>query len=339
MTSLSKDYRLKENREEYFTALYKMNLENGVLPGLVYLYMPELAKRYSWDTEQRLWFAFLNGNTQNPITSMRIFRKFPEPPQNKEELQDMTDWFNSEWGNLSWDVDRRYQKKELPAATLSYCKLIHEYGTQEKLLTGTFKELWERVTTKFYSFGRLAAFSYLEYVLIMAKSEDKSYGAECDDLLFTDKSGSKSHRNGMLFLLGHDDLVWDKRADNGFDGEYSNFKKMCSYLAMSADAYLANSTISNSHLGNFTLESQLCQFKNGFFRRRYPGVYSDMAWDRINWYADRDLNDVTKVFRQIREDRLPEWLREECESPVTDRAAKASKFMDTGVPFRAEYFM
>lgn len=27
-----KDYRLKENRLEYFTALYKMNLEYGVMP-------------------------------------------------------------------------------------------------------------------------------------------------------------------------------------------------------------------------------------------------------------------------------------------------------------------
>ena len=56
-----KDYRLPENRHEYFTALYKMNLERGVMPGLVYLYLPELARRYSWNAEQKLWFAFLNG--------------------------------------------------------------------------------------------------------------------------------------------------------------------------------------------------------------------------------------------------------------------------------------
>ena len=40
-----KDYRLVPNRREYFEALYRMNLEHGVMPGLVYLYMPELARR------------------------------------------------------------------------------------------------------------------------------------------------------------------------------------------------------------------------------------------------------------------------------------------------------
>lgn len=333
MTFPSKDYRLKENREEYFTKLYAMNLQYGIMPGLVYLYMPELAKRLCWDMDQKLFFAFLNGNTQNPITSLRIFERFPELPKNKSELVKVTDWFNENWATLSFDTDRRYGKRDFPKALESYCRQVFEFGSQETLLTGSYPDLWERVTKTFYSFGRLASFSYLEYVKIMGA------GASCTDLLFEDKSGSKSHRNGMLFLLGHDDLVWDKRANNSFDGEYSNFKKMCSYLAISADAYLANSTISNPHLGNFTLESQLCQFKNGFFRRRYPGVYSDMAWDRIKWYEDRGLNEVTQVFRQIREDCLPEWLREECEDPVIDRNIKASKFADTGVPHRAEHFM
>ena len=72
------DYRLPEKREEYFFALYKMNLEHGVMPGLVYLYMPALAKANGWDAEQKLWFAFLNGLTQNPITSLRIFKRLSD---------------------------------------------------------------------------------------------------------------------------------------------------------------------------------------------------------------------------------------------------------------------
>jgi len=327
------DYRLKENRLGYFTKLYAMNLKHGIMPGLVYLYMPELAKKYSWDMEQKLWFAFLNGNTQNPITSMRIFRRFPEPPKNKAEFQDLDTWFNEEWERLSFDVDRRYQKKDFPAAVMSYCRALHAFETQENLLTGTHEELWERVTTSFKSFGRLATFSYLEYVKIMGA------GAACTDLLFTDRSGSKSHRNGMLFLLGLDHLVDDKRADNNFEGTYEDFPRMCKWLDAKAEKYLAECGIQHPDVGNFTLESQCCQFKNGFFRRRFPGIYADMAWDRIKWYQDRDMDDVTQVFRQMREDHLPEWLREECESPVVDRKIKASRFMETGVPFRAEHFL
>ena len=91
---MTKDYRLPENRKEYFTALYKMNLEHGVMPGLVYLYMPELARRYGWDAEQKLWFAFLNGLTQNPITSLRLLTRLPMVPPASAQLTHFNDWFN-----------------------------------------------------------------------------------------------------------------------------------------------------------------------------------------------------------------------------------------------------
>ena len=91
------DCRLPENRKNYFNQLYDMNLRYGVLPGLVYLYMPELAKRYDWDDETKLWFAFLNGNTQNPITSMQIMEQLEECPKPDDELVYFEDWFNGCW--------------------------------------------------------------------------------------------------------------------------------------------------------------------------------------------------------------------------------------------------
>lgn len=331
-----KDYRLPENRVEYFTKLYSMNLNYGIMPGLVYLYMPELAKRLRWDTEQKLWFAFLNGNTQNPITSLRIMERFDHVPSTPGAKKELTDWFNENWETLNFDTDRRYQKKDFPEAVSSYSNLIYNcrYGSQRALLTGTFGELWDRVISGFHSFGRLAAFSYLEYVRIMG------CGADCTELFLDDKQGSKSHRNGLLFLLGMDELVWDKRQPNSHDGNYENFKsRMVPWLNGATNNYLRNCGIDHPDLGYFTFESQCCQFKNGFFRRRYPGVYADMAWDRIKWYRDRGMGKITTIFRQIREDRLPEWLREECETPTEDRARKAALFAETGIPFRSEYFL
>lgn len=330
------DCRLPENREGYFTKLYSMNLGYGVMPGLVYLYMPKLAEHYGWDTEQKLWFSFINGNTQNPITSLRIFQHTPELPKTPEEFERLDKWFNENWDTLSFDTDRRYMKKDLLKAVESYGQTAYEHGwSQEKALTGTFSELWDRVTGQFRTFGRLSAFSYLEYVKIMG------CGADCDNMFWDDKSGSKSHRNGMLFLMNMDDWVWDKRQPNGFDGSY-DFKKMVPWLNKHANTYLKNfqaSIYAHTNAGYFTLESQLCQFKNGFFRRRYPGVYADMAWDRIKWYDQRGFGKLTEVFKQIRSDCLPNWLREECENPLTLRDRKAKMFADTGVPFRADHFM
>ena len=329
---MSKDYRLPENRAEYFTALYKMNLEYGVMPGLVYLYMPKLAEHFGWDTEQKLWFAFLNGNTQHPITSLRLFQQCPELPAAPGETQKLVDFFNGNWDTLSFDTDRRYGKRDFPKALESYIRMVDNYGSQENLLTGEFSELWDRVANGYYSFGRLATFSYLEYVKIMGA------GAACDNLFLDDKSGSKSHRNGLFFLLGYDDLVWDKRQPNSHDGSY-DLKKVAPWLTTKANEYLRGCGIDHPDIGYFTFESQCCAFKNGFFGRRYPGVYSDMALDRIKWYDDRGFLDLTKVFKDIRAGYLPEWLREECEISPVDRKVKAFRFKNTGTPFRAENFM
>ena len=331
------DYRLPENRPAYFTALYKMNLEHGVMPGLVYLYMPELARRYNWGAEQKLWFAFLNGLTQNPITSLRLFDQLPSVPPAGAALTKFEEWFNAEWDTLQFDTDRRYQKKDTLPAIKTYATLVEEFGSQEAMLTGKpYSELWDIVRNRYFSFGRLSSFSYLEYVYL------NGFGADCDDLMFSDKSGSKSHRNGMLFLIGKDDLVWDKRLPNGQDGNYPKFKLMCGFLAAEADKYVESFRAKHpdiAYAGRFTMESNLCTFKNHFFGRRYPGVYSDMAWERIEWAEARDQGAYTEVFKDMRSQLLPDWLRAECEAAPLTVKQKAAVFPETGSPYRAEYFL
>lgn len=328
-----KDYRLPENRREYFDKLYNMNLQAGIMPGLVYMYMPALASKYNWDNEQKLWFAFLNGMTQNPVTSLRMFEVLPECPPAGATLSKFNAWFNLEWERLQFDTDRRYQKRDTVESIKVYAKLVEEFGSQENMLTGKpYKELWELVRSRYYSFGRLSSFSYLEYVYL------NGFGSDCDDLVFGDKAGSKSHRNGMMFLFGQDHMVWDKRATNGFDGSY-DMNKIVPWLNSQAEMYLSEfkETYKHPNIGNFTLESNLCTFKNHFFGRRYPGVYADMAWERIEWAEAKGLD--CSVFKRMREEYLPEWLRWECESKPMTIKQKASIFPATGFPFRGEYFI
>lgn len=325
------DYRLKENRAEYFAALYKMNLGHGVMPGLVYLYMPKLVEHYSWDAEQKLWFAVINGCTQNPITSLRIFNKSPEMPSTPACWRDLDEWFNAEWVTLQFDTDRVKNKRNTVKALHSYSKLVRAAGSQANLWSGkTYQECWD-TASQIFSFGRLSAFSYLEYVRIMG------YGAACTDLMFEDFDGSRSHRNGALFLHGMDNLVFDKRAGNGFDGKYTNFPAMCAWLGVKSDEFL--STVEHADAGYFTLESQYCQFKNGFFSRRYPGVYADMAQERIDWYDERDFKRETEPFKAIRAANLPGWLRVECDVKKVPRANKAKMFAETGQAYRLEHFI
>lgn len=329
-----KDYRKPENRLGYFTDLYDMNLIHGVMPGLVYLYMPRLAEHFDWNDEQKLWFATINGFTQNPITSLRIFNELPDC----EMTDSFEQWFNDNWENLNFDSDRLKNKRNTVAGLKSYCRLVAEHGGYQTLLWDSgqsYAEAWGKANSV-HSFGRLSTFSYLEYVKIMG------FGVQCTDLMFEDFSGSRSHRNGALFLNNKDELVFDKRADNGFNGEYAGFKPMCAWLVLQSNNFLRE--FSRLHpdvpdVGYFTLESQYCQFKNGFFKRRYPGVYADMAWDRIKWYDERGFTSDTSPFKQIREDKLPEWLREECDPKPLARAKKAAQFAETGFPYRGEHFL
>ena len=330
---MSVDYRLPENRKKYFETLYSLNLKYRCHPGLVYLYIPELRKRFGWSLEETLWFATINGHTQNPITSLRIFSKSPEIPEKDSQWKKLEDWFNEDWVNLSYDTDRLKQKKDTLGGLKSYAALVGSQ-TQESLWQGkTYSECWD-TANQIRSFGRLSTFSYLEYVRIAGCVPD------CEDLLFRDFKGSRSHRNGMFFLLGEDEKVFDKRQLNGHTGKYENFQETCKVLEETATTFLEEfkeQVLNHEDVGRFTMESCLCQFKNGFFKRRYPGVYSDMGWDRILWYEKRGFRDLTLTFREIRADHLPNWLREECENTVTARKTKAAMFKETGLPFRAEF--
>ena len=328
------DYRLKENRAQFFADLYSFNLEYRVMPGLVYLYMPELAARRGWDAEERLWFAFLNGMTQNPITSLRMFEQMPQVPPPGAPLLRFTEWFNTHWDTLQFDTDRRHQKADTLAAIKAYALAVAKHGGQQAILSAehTYAELWRTVREDYFSFGRLSTFSYLEYVQIMG------FGRDCDDLMFYDRSGSKSHRNGMLLLLGHDDQVDDKRADNGFDGNYPYFESMCKHLGKRADEMITEFRRQNIPASNFTFESNLCTFKNHFFGRRYPGVYADMAQDRIEWADARGLQSCTEVFKAIRSEHLPTWLRSECEPKKRKTVEKAKIFPATGQLIRLDQY-
>jgi len=330
-----KDYRRPEHRMEYFTELYRLNLCYGIMPGLVYIYLPELARRYGWGPEQRLWFAFLNGLTQNPITSLILFLQLDQVPKPDDRLTGFEVWFNMHWDHLQFDTDRKYQKKDTVAAIKHYAKKVRDHGDQATMLTGKYQDLWSKCS-QIMSFGRLSTFSYLEYVKI------SGYGADCDSLLF-ESAGSRSHRNGMLLLLGMDNLVWDRRQKNGFKGDYDDIGALAAELEAKAEEFLATFELHHPaapNVSKFTMESNLCTFKNHFFGHRYPGVYADMAWQRIERAEEKGYKDITAIFRQIREDRLPKWLRTELLPPTaTPIPNRGESFRTMGRVYRGRYFL
>jgi len=309
------DFRLPQYRREVFMRLYEFHLKYRSHPGLVYLMMPYLAQKFNWDKEQRYWFAFINGCTQNPCTSWVIFNKFPNFMEVTEEK--LEEWHRPNWKRLDFDVDRRYVKGHFVENFASYKKNLGKLTQTQFFEEGlcstdnkyeNFYNVWDKVMSDFFMFGRLSTYSYLEYLKIMGLNLD------CPELFLEDLSGSKSHRNGIMKVTGRDDLDWYK--DNPEITTHG--KDVVEYainegLQLLVDAKKRFKGRDFYHDVNyFTLESTLCCYKSHFrVNRRYPNIYVDMMYDRIKkaethgWEAEGITFDI---FWEARRMKIPRHL-------------------------------
>jgi len=304
------DFRLPEYRREVFIRFYLHSARYRSFPGCVYYVMPALRARYRWSEEEALWFAFLNGNTQHPVTSLILHRICPEPSSAKA-VRAMLSLYRARYDRLAFDTDRRHWKKSLPDAVESYLRALQPFaGSQERMWQAAaekgFRGVWDRATG-LYGFGRLSAFSYAEYLKIMGVPFD------CDDLLLGDRSGSRSHRNGLCIVTGRDELDWH-HSNPAFNGVYpagtlAELTEEASILLAEARERAKGEDWAED-VGYFTLESALCTYKSWHRpNRRYPNVYNDMLYDRLKKYEERYPEAPTDVFWDIRRLWLPKHLR------------------------------
>ena len=317
------DFRLPEHRREVFLRFYGFHLQYRSHPGAVYYVMPYLAKKYEWDFETKLWFAFINGATQNPLTSWVLFNHFPSFADVTPD--EMEIWHRAYWRNLDYDIDRRYQKGHFVEMFENYKDLIGD-KTQVEYFEGicdtedpyeNFTKLWDIVYNDFFMYGRLSTFSYTEYLKIMGLNID------CDTLLMYDKSGSKSHRNGMCKVLGRDDLDVDKKNESLIESQAKGHTKDVMAWLETEGELLLNEAKEMYQRSNFThdinyytLESTLCCYKSWHrVNRRYPNVYNDMFFDRIKKAETRDWMEIDgsdinfQDFWDARAEYLPQELR------------------------------
>jgi hypothetical protein len=336
------DFRRPEHRREVFLRFYEWSLTTRSFPGCVYFVMPYLYKTFQWDQEARLWFAFLNGNTQNPVTSWIIFKRFPDCA--KLKIADLDKWFNQEFKRLAFDTDRRHQKSDFLDSVRCYQKLTS--GEQEMFFGAfintadqyeNFRRAWAVVRGQFYSFGRLASFSYLEYLRVMRVNLD------CDQLFLEDMNGSKSHRNGLAKVLGRDDLDWHDSNPTGFDGKYTPamltwLNKEAALLLEEARQRVAGKPYAYD-VSYFTLESTFCTYKSWYRpNRRYPGVYVDMLHDRIRKAEAAWPEEDFGLFWDARKTSLPAYLRlEDNPHAVGVRPEKQNHYRLTGQVIALDY--
>jgi hypothetical protein len=310
------DFREPRYRREVFLRFYEFHLKYKSHPGAVYFAFPWLADKLKMDMETKLWFAFINGCSQNIVTTYFIFQKYPNLKEVK--LEQLSEWWSENQHKFKagsgWDTDRKYfkyGKTGFPNCVASYKQNVDKFGSQVDMFnelnnTGdkfkNFEKTWNYVRANFMSFGRLSAFSYLEYLRIQGVNLD------CNSLFLDDIDGSRSHRNGLCKVLGRDDLDWWKQ-----DLKYN--PETIEWLKKEGELLLEEAKARFGHLykdvSYFTLESTFCCYKSWHRpNRRYPNVYMDMFHDRIR-YAESEWGPNFDLFWEMRKDCLPPHLRQE----------------------------
>lgn len=315
------DWRLPAHRREAFLRFYAFHLEHRAHPGMVYSWLPAIADHLNADDDQRAWIVWLNANTQNPVTTLLLLQQADHPARWRK----VVDFWNKHFVDLQWDTDRRHQKSKFGEATERWAA-GRRPGDRWRSLE-TWPAAWNYATSLPYM-GRLSAWSMIEYARIL-------FGPAVPDaptMLLGDKAGSRSHRNGLALVDGYDSTFWG--VNDTPVGLYTD-------LEILADELLADVTVDSTHaaegISRLSLESALCTYKGWHKpRRRYPGVYADMAYDRLLW-AEARHGRRFDVLWDARERDLPEYLRLEA-SPYDPGCvpAKQDHYRLTGQPVMME---
>lgn len=317
---MSLDYRLKENRVEGFIKWFAWSVKYKDCDPSIWL-TNYLHRRYEHNTEQKFWFAWLYANTYQLPTSWVLFNEFPD-----FELAtfDKLDKWNSEnYFKLYYQTDCKYNKEHLPFMFKSYKENINKkdqkttfisyYGDNENQ---SFWNLYNLILDKFYKFGRYTAWFYLQHL-----KHTCNVNIEPPTLLLDDYSGSKSHRNGLLFALGEDHKINEKLTKK----EYQILEnKAAEILQEIRNRFPEN----KKEFDNFSMETCLCSYKKLFrvSRGRYLGYYIGRQYEDIIKTKNGNWPGIEwEVLFQARKETLDPKVLEN----FTD-ASRYSEFLDYG---------
>ncbi len=323
-----RDLRNPEERYQTFMDFWAFHQELKAHPGGVYHLLPAIAESEQLDAEGRAWLVWLNGNTQNPATSLLLLRASGGSPKGwKHAVKSWEDWRP----DLQWDTDRRHQKFKFGEATERFMTTYPDAGLEQWTVSGMigWPHMWDWALGLPHM-GRLSAWSMSEYAQILLGPDTIP---DADSLLLGDPGGSRSHRTGLAVVAGYRDIHWPgtkMEQDRAPWWTWTETKPLLDELTVLGHKLYTDGWF-RFYGTRYTLESALCTYKSWHKpNRRYPNVYNDMAYDRIK-KAESLWGDEFGVLWQARRDSLPEWARLEDNphDPGLSRI-KQNHYLETG---------
>lgn len=316
------DWRLPANRREAFVRHALFELAYKAQSGNVYSFLPAIAEARGLSDDDRVWLAWLDGSTEHPVTALLLLDASADGalPEGAVAL------WEERYKDLSWDRDRRYTKRVFGPSTTEF--VASPAATAATWEATALSEGWPgvwRLAKSLPSFGRMTAWHMYEDLRLLLPGADLP---DADNLLLEDRKGSRSHRNGLAYVAGHDSAPW-------WDADTADMLGIVPELnALAADLL---DEIRERGGGEWTsylaMESALCSFKGwATKRKRYPNVYVDEFYYKIH-DAEKVWGDRFGALWDARRRDLPEWLRLE-DSPLDPGIceAKSLHFQRTGQP-------
>jgi hypothetical protein len=279
------DYRLKENRREAFIRWYAWSLKYDDCDPAVWA-TNYLNERYEHNDEERIWLAWLYGNTYQLPTAWVLKNEFPD--FELATVDRITQWNTANYKRLRYQTDTKWNKGHLPEMFASYQKFIGNRSQREVLESyygdteeQSFDNLWETLKGSLHKFGRYSTWFYMQHLKHTANIRINP-----TSLMLDQYDGSRSHRNGLLYALGCEDLVDRKLTVQ----EYARLESESASIILEMKSRFPELI---SQLDYFTMETCLCSFKKLFreSRGRYLGYYLDRQAEEIQvaeddgWYG------------------------------------------------------
>lgn len=301
------DFRRPEHRRETFLRFLEWSVRYRSFPGGVHYALPAIAEGLELDLEQRYWLAWLNANTQNPVTSLLLLRAAPRLADAEKAVA----FWQANYRALDWDTDRRYHKARFADAVRGYAETMCGTctGPQHRYFRVGYEwQAWWEQAYALPTMGRLSTWSYLEYLRILLGAD---YVPDADTLMLEDVQGSRSHRNGLCLLLGQERvLVVDKQLGRPGITDAVYTPDVLEYLG--EEAHKLHTEV-QQRIGLsadlLSLESALCTYKSWHKpNRRYPGCYNDMLYNRLI-SAENRFGQRFGVIWDARRAALPARLR------------------------------
>ena len=318
---MAADYREVKNRREGFLQFYAASVASGDCDPALWL-IKYLNQRFEHSVEEKLWFAWLY-HTYNLPTAWVYKQEFPD--EELASVERFTRWNDDNYSRLRYQTDTKWSKGHLPAMYKSYTEWVGG-GSQvsrfamfcEGSPENNFEQLWREIKTNWYKFGRYTTFFYLQTL-----KHTCDVCLDCPTLFLSDFSGSKSHRNGLIYAAGKEEWLNARLSV----AEYNWLEGFGADLL--TEARLKWPALA-SQFDNFSLETALCAYKKLWrvSRGRYVGYYLDRQSEEIQ-KADKDgwQGIHWEVLWQAREEVVGGLLAPR--KAIIDNS-KMNLFLDTG---------